>query len=222
MQKPRPVAVITGKLAVSQSVVGKTQAQVRKSPCCCALCLGSTTPTGSEPLAAIKPILAAVLVMGTAYAAYPYVTLYRLGHAVQSGDAGVLRSLVNWPEVRAGIKQDICDHIGKPPLAEKVSDSLPPFGASFARGIATKVVEQTVTARHLVEITRREEYAAGAEQRSPHVSWAFFAGPTEFIADLDAPGENAPIRLQLTLRSGGWQVTRIWLPHGMLREANGT
>lgn len=173
-------------------------------------------------MAAVKSILAAALVMGAAYVAYPYVTLYRLGSAVQTGDAVALRGLVNWPQVRAGIKQDICAHIGKTPRAEKVSDSLPPFGASFARGIATNVVDQTVTPQHLVEITRREEFATGTAPRSPHVTWAFFAGPARFIADLDAPGEKAPIRLQLTLRDGVWQLTRIWLPHGMLGQANGT
>jgi Protein of unknown function (DUF2939) len=170
-------------------------------------------------MVAVKPILAVVLAVGMGYVAYPYVTLYRLGHAVQTGDAVALRSLVNWPEVREGIKEDICDDVADTPRAQKVSDSLPAFGASFARGIATNAVDQTVTPQHLVDMTRREEGAAGAAHHPMHVSWAFFQSPTDFIADLDAPGQKGPIRLQLTLRDGGWQVTRIWLPHGLLHQA---
>jgi hypothetical protein len=46
------------------------------------------------------PLLATVLSLGVTYAAYPYVTLYRLGSAIQGADAATLESLVNWAAVR--------------------------------------------------------------------------------------------------------------------------
>jgi hypothetical protein len=52
------------------------------------------------------------------------------------------------------------------------------------------------------------------------VSWAFFSGPSAFVVDLRAPGQGQPIRLQLDLRSGTWQVTRVWLPPELLGQAN--
>lgn len=168
-------------------------------------------------MASVKPILATILVLGIGYVAYPYVTLYRLGHAVQSGDAATLRHLVNWPAVREGIKEDICDNPADPP-AQTVSATLPPFGASFMRGIATNVVDQRVTPQGFVAFSRHE---ASASQSRLHVSWAFFRSPTEFVADLGAPGQLHPIRLQLTLHDGTWRLNRIWLPQRLLHEANG-
>jgi hypothetical protein len=38
--------------------------------------------------------------------------------------------------------------------------------------------------------------------------------------DLRAPGQGSPIRLRLELRSGTWQVTRVWLPAELLGKAN--
>ena len=38
--------------------------------------------------------------------------------------------------------------------------------------------------------------------------------------DLQAPGQNSPIRLQLELRDAGWRVTRVWLPSELLSGAN--
>jgi hypothetical protein len=55
---------------------------------------------------------------------------------------------------------------------------------------------------------------------SVDVSWAFFAGPSAFVVDLSAPGQSTPIRLQMDLRDGTWQVTRVWLPADLLTQAN--
>jgi hypothetical protein len=40
------------------------------------------------------------------------------------------------------------------------------------------------------------------------------------VVDLNAPGQSSPIRLELDLRDGGWQVTRVWLPPELLTQAN--
>jgi hypothetical protein len=92
---------------------------------------------------AAKSMIAAVLAIGVTYAAYPYVTLYRLGHAIHTGDAATLRTLVDWSAVREGIKEDICDNVADDPQSE---GKLPAFGASFVRGIASNAVDQRVTA----------------------------------------------------------------------------
>ena len=77
--------------------------------------------------------------------------------------------------------------------------------------------------------TRREALASAAQQSetasvpqgaSVRVSWAFFAGPSAFAVELAAPGQAAPIKLQMELRDGTWQVTRVWLPPRLLVEAN--
>src|SRR5271168_2666275 len=87
------------------------------------------------------PIVATILSVAVAYVAYPYVTLYRLGSAIQRADAATLESLVDWPAVREGIKEDVCDFAAEGP-DPTVHDELPPFGAGFMRGIASSAIDQ--------------------------------------------------------------------------------
>src|SRR5690348_10003312 len=93
----------------------------------------------------LKPIIGVLLAIAVTYGAYPYVTLYRLGHAIRSGDAGALQTLVDWQAVREGIKEDICDQVADQPAAAKTSQQLPPFGAGFVRGIASTAIDRRVT-----------------------------------------------------------------------------
>ena len=90
------------------------------------------------------PLLATVLSLGIAYVAYPYVALYRLGSAIRSADAATLEVLVDWPAVREGIKEDVCDLAAENSNPKATAD-LPPFGASFVRGIASSSIDQKVT-----------------------------------------------------------------------------
>ena len=106
---------------------------------------------------AIRPLLLVFLAVLVGYAAYPYVTLYRLREAVLQGDAAMLRSLVHWPKVRDGIKEDICDFLFDPPVASAngpalASAALPAFDQSFVRGIASNVVDRRVTPEALTAV----------------------------------------------------------------------
>ncbi len=98
------------------------------------------------------PLLATVLSIGVAYVAYPYLTLYRLGWAIHSADAATLEALVDWPAVREGIKEDVCDLVADDP-APQTKGALPPFGASFMRGIRSSAIDQAVTPQALLAAT---------------------------------------------------------------------
>jgi hypothetical protein len=168
-----------------------------------------------------KPAIGACLAIVMAYGVYPYVALYRLGQAIRGGDATALQSMVNWDSVREGIKEDICDMVVDQPPQTKAGGQLPPFGAGFLRGIATNVIDKQVTPEALAKAAHEPETrhvaTAGANVQ---VSWAFFAGPSTFVVDLNAPGQTSPIRLQMDLREGAWHVTRVWLPLDLLSQAN--
>jgi hypothetical protein len=166
----------------------------------------------------VWPFLTAVLTAGVAYGATPYLTLYRLGEAIQKSDAETLQSLVNWPAVREGIKEDICDLVIDDP-GSKTEDTLPPFGASFVRGIASNAIDQAVTPEALLAATGTvPEKPAARDQQGPdvHVNWAFFDSPTTFSISLQARGQAEPIKLEMDLRHGAWQVQRVWLPAELL------
>lgn len=164
-----------------------------------------------------KPIYAAVAAIAALYLAYPYVTLYRLGQAIRAGDAGSLRVMVDWPRVREGIKEDISDMGVDEPRQTAASNALPPFGASFVRGVAASSVDQQVTPEALAAITGP---GPEASQGTPvHIVWAFFQSPGRFVASLNTPTHKA-IRLEMELRGASWQVTRVWLPPKLLASAD--
>jgi Protein of unknown function (DUF2939) len=164
------------------------------------------------------PLLATMLSVGVAYVAFPYVTLYRLGSAIRGGDAATLESLVDWPAVREGIKEDVCD-LGADEPAPHGNAGLPPFGASFVHGIESGAIDHAVTPQALLAATATLPSSPpprprrGAEVR---VTWAFFDGPTTFLVSLQPPNQTEPIKLELDLRHGEWRVQRVWLPPELL------
>jgi hypothetical protein len=176
-------------------------------------------------------VSAAVLTVAVAYVAYPYATLYRLGVAIQGSDATTLESLVDWPSVREGIKEDVCDLVVDD-SGPKTSSTLPPFGASFMRGIAANAIDQAVTPQALLAATGTEAARptkrlapdhSAYEQQPPaqqgadvHVNWAFFDSPTTFQVSLQARGQADPIKLEMALRHGTWRIDRVWLPAELL------
>ncbi len=176
-----------------------------------------------------KPIIAAVAVMLTAYAVWPYVTLYRLAEAIRHGDANTLETLVDWDGVREGIKEDICDTVFDQPQVKTANAdaTLPPFGYSFVRGIAANAIDEQINAEALVSAAQAAADGTPASkpatEANPSIAWAFFDTPTVFSVMLRQPGaaaKDAPIRLQLELHRGSWKVTRAWLPPEMLVQAN--
>jgi len=165
-----------------------------------------------------KPVIGALMAIALAYVIYPYATLYRLGLAIRHGDAATLENMVDWYAVREGIKEDICDSVFDQP--SQASGKLPPFGAGFVRGIASNAIDSAVTPEALASAAQQSEAASVPQGASVRVSWAFFAGPSAFAVELATPGQAAPIKLQMELRDGTWQVTRVWLPPRLLVEAN--
>jgi hypothetical protein len=171
-------------------------------------------------------VLATVLTLATAYGAYPYFTLYRLGVAIQGSDATTLESLVDWPAVREGIKEDVCDLVTDEP-GPRTASNLPPFGASFMRGIASSAIDQAVTPQALLTAATpmpqdhpgHKPRAAQQQASDIHVNWAFFDSPTTFMISLQARGQADPIKLEMDLRHGHWQVARVWLPADLLSNS---
>jgi hypothetical protein len=172
------------------------------------------------------PLLAAVLGVGLCYVAYPYVTLYRLGYAIQRADTGTLESLVDWPAVREGIKEDVCDLAADEP-GDKAESGLPAFGASFMRGIASSAIDREVTPQALLAAATSGPPASAPANPAPigadvHVHWAFFDSPTTFMVSLQPPGKAEPVKLEMDLRNGAWRVTRVWLPAALLTPGSKT
>jgi hypothetical protein len=168
------------------------------------------------------PIAGTLLCLAVAYVAYPYITLYRLGTAIKSADAATLETLVNWPAVREGIKEDVCDLALDSP-APKSGGELPAFGASFMRGIASNAIDQAVTPQALLAATSTVPQTRPAPRGADvHVNWAFFDSPTTFTVSLQAQGQPEPLKLEMNLKYGAWRVQRVWLPAELLQPGSRT
>jgi hypothetical protein len=170
------------------------------------------------------PLAAIVLSVAVGYVAYPYLTLYRLGSALQGADAATLESLVNWPAVREGIKEDVCDLAADDPTP-KTRSALVPFGTSFLRGIASNAIDRAVTPEALLAATSSSPLPASRPARhgaDVHVSWAFFDSPTTFMVSLHATGQAEPFKLEMDLRNGQWRVQRVWVPAELLQPGSRT
>jgi hypothetical protein len=164
-----------------------------------------------------RSVLTIVAAASVGYIAYPYITLCRLGFAVQSADAATLERLVDWYSVREGIKEDLADLPDAVPAAP--SGKLPEFGASFVRGITSKVIDRQITPQAIVatSLGPRDEPMAGSGVAKMRVGWAFFDSLTVFTVDLRASNVSEPIRMEMDLSGGTWQVRRVRLPDEMLR-----
>ncbi len=168
-------------------------------------------------------VFSAVAGAAVIYAAYPYVTLYRLANAVSTGDAETLSTLVAWESVREGVKEDICDAVTEVSTEEANREgALRPFGYSFVRGVAGNLVDANITPEALVSSARSPQMTTVSH---PHmrVNWAFFDSPRRFDIAVGMPGETGPdseLRVQMAFQHGKWMVTRAWLPSRLLMAAN--
>jgi hypothetical protein len=145
------------------------------------------------------PLAAGLGLLAAAYIAYPFLTLYRIQSALAHDDTKTLRSLVDWPSVRAGIENDVA--------AQRQGDELPAFGASFMRAVAVKT---TVTPAAICAVLRDmgTEKTGGATIRS-----AWMEGPGTLMLDLGG------VRVRMAMQGGIWHVTRVWLPRPVLTAA---
>ena len=161
-------------------------------------------------------LIAALVVAGVSYAAYPFVTLYQLQSAVRGGDAPTLNMLVDWPSVREGIKEDICDLVLEEPDDVAKKGQLQAFGASFVRGVTGSSVDREFTPE---KVARMVQPAANASDDAS-ISWAFFRSPARFTIDVSIAGQAEPVRAEMELAGMRWKVMRVWIPGTLLKQGH--
>ncbi len=166
------------------------------------------------------PITTLIAVVGLTYGLYPYVALSQLESAVRHGDPVSLAQLIDWSAVREGIKEDICDLVMDHPAQGTAQDVLPPFGASFVRGVAGTAVDRTITAETLVAATRNTPSDDSNAFDGTRISWAFFTGLDSFRIGVITPGTTEPVLVDMELRGFKWLVRRVSLPPALLENSH--
>jgi hypothetical protein len=164
------------------------------------------------------PIAIALVLIATAYAASPCVTLVRLNAAVRNGDTTALSRFVDWGAVRDGLAEDVADEVTATPSKAAVASSgeLPAFGHGFMRGIAAHAIQTNLTPQRLIERFRGDTVADALS-----LQYAYFDRWSRFIVKLAGTENSATISLQLDLEQDGvWRVTRVQVPSVMLRHTD--
>jgi len=173
----------------------------------------------------MKKFVLVVIVLLAAYAAYPYLALYRLGEALRAHDLDAVEAKVDWQRVRQGIKDDVNAAVADKVRPEE-GDALAAFGVALAGKLAGSVVDARVTPAGLVAVAAADRptlttlitqvYVSTSEQKPlPRLVRSGFGGLTAFEATVmpdRVDAEDQIIRLRFELKGGYWLLTRIYLP----------
>ncbi|HZP10160.1 DUF2939 domain-containing protein [Methyloceanibacter sp.] len=154
-----------------------------------------------------------------AYLGYPYLTLYWIDHALLTNDEPALERLVDWPEVRQGLKADVKLALIDAAQTQAGKDGFAGvFGAALTALLVPTLVDSAVDEWVTPEkvLNSEEVVKHRQEQKSfaDFVTYAFFTSPTEFRVDLKDPKDpNSPSIAALMRLSGlRWRVIAIKLP----------
>jgi hypothetical protein len=173
----------------------------------------------------MKKIVVLIVALVAAYVAYPCLALYRLGEALRGRDLDAVESKVDWPSVRQGVKDDVNAAL----LARVKPDEANPLaglGVAIVGGLASQVVDATVTPAGLVAVAAADKptlatlltrlYIAAPDDRSlPQLTHSAFGGLASFEATVTPRGATSPdgaIHLRFELEGGYWMLTRVRLP----------
>jgi hypothetical protein len=172
-----------------------------------------------------KLFLLFIPILLVAYAAYPYLALYRLGEALRAKDMDAVEAKVDWPGLRQGIKDDV-----NAALVAKVKpeegDDFAAFGIALAGKLASPVIDTAVTPAGLVAVAAADRptlatlvtqiyVSTSSDPPLPRLTHSSFGGLTSFEATVLSNGtvdEAWAIRLRFELEGGYWMLTRMHLP----------
>ncbi|MFC7399850.1 DUF2939 domain-containing protein [Chelatococcus sp. GCM10030263] len=153
-----------------------------------------------------------------AWVAWPYYAVNDLVTAVRDGDVARLEQRVDWPAVKAGVREDLSA------MAIRRGDNP---GVVLGPRLIDSIIDSMVTPQRVVELLRGER---GLGQGEPtggrfgtvdwgRVNWAFFSGgPTSFLVDVNTRDSSGGDSLKLLFRwEGDWKLHRLVLPPDLLQ-----
>jgi hypothetical protein len=165
-----------------------------------------------------KWLIGAILVVA-AYVGYPYLTLYWIDRALLTNDEPALERLVDWPEVRKGLKADVKlalidaaqTQVGKDGVAGVFGAALT---ALLVPTLVDSAVEEWVTPEKVLNSEEVVKHRQAQKSFADFVTYAFFISPTEFRVDLKDPNDPESPSITALMRLTGlrWQVVAIMLP----------
>ena len=167
----------------------------------------------------MKKLVIAAVCFCVAYAAYPYVELYRLANAVRTQDTAALRSEIDWHSIRRHVK----DHFDARLLTRVQKSSLKGGWATIGLVLGKQatnisVDEMATPAVFAMELKRKLAEHHRTYDPLGSVRYAFFESPIQFLVKLGPSWDIVSRRtglntvsFRMSLKGFSWTVTRVIL-----------
>lgn len=195
---------------------------------------------GSRPKRA--RYIAGALLVASAWIAWPYATVYRLVDAVERGDEATLEQLVDWPAMRAQVREMLVAKLATDAMRSDRTGNggAAMFGAAMATALIGPMIDNMLTPRMIAtarQAARATSASTGSSNSTPGVAaspvatqvnrqvnwdgvrWAAPSGLTTFTVVL-GPRADPPSRHVTALfefRDMGWRLTHIFVPPALLQ-----
>jgi hypothetical protein len=157
-------------------------------------------------------LYAVLLLLVLGFLAYPYVTLYRLGQALDRGDTATLDRLIDWDAVRGQFRDDMLARASAGmPREEGQGGGL---GAEILNSLGKPLIDAAsrgAMSSRLLVATYRNRFGVGETSPFQALRWAFFRSPREFAVTLRPLDNGPPLSFVLRLDGVVWRVNRVTL-----------
>jgi hypothetical protein len=182
-----------------------------------------------------KLLLLPLLLIPLAYAAWPAWSAWQLRAAVKARDLAAIESRVDWPTLRANLKQTIAANLEDDSKTPGSGFLTKTFKRTLGPLVANRLIDVAVTPRTLAHVLagrllsseiRREMSGGGPATDDPkeaeeiarndplsprRLRWAFFESPTRFrieVADRTEPGKRVVSIFEL--QGAGWRLVDVY------------
>jgi hypothetical protein len=171
-------------------------------------------------------IVVVLLALAGGIAAGPFLTVNAIRGAVQAQDAAKLSQHIDFPALRASLKQQVDDYVVRRAGADVQSSLLGAIALRLASGTTDGIVDAMATPAGLAAVMegrnfwdrlsgRRassEDGYATAPPRDPLEGAKYrFESPSRFTATI-ANADGHPVVFVLTRQGFSWRVTDVRLP----------
>lgn len=151
----------------------------------------------------------------------PHLAAKRLQEAAEAGDREALAQLVDFPSVRASVKEEVRQALAGRIDKEADDDPFARFGAALAGMVVDPLVDSFVTPDGIAAVVRGERPSIGGRERAEKAARAVevtrgYEGVDTFVLHF-RDRDDGRERMALVMRREGladWKLSAIRLPDG--------
>lgn len=172
----------------------------------------------------LMAFVAAILVAaGVWYWASPYYAMYQLQDAAREGNKDALKEHVDFPAVRASMKQELRERLAAEMAKEQGDNPFGAMGMMFAMGLVGTMIDGMVTPEAIAAMVEhgriQREGAETSSQSAQEQDWSVERdGLDTFRASPEGDGVQAGLALVFERDGLSWNLVGIELPENAVEQ----